>query len=134
MDQVISELVPPPERDPGLEAGDLLDQGRDDTYAAYDYLSAMYAEGLITPAEVRDWLGEEYRHVELFEPAPDGEVLRPIHELRGGERQAVSTLMDSELDGVGGARYAAYRDHYDARGSFQAASARDAEAHRTGQR
>jgi hypothetical protein len=142
-DEVISGAVPAPGVDPGFDPGDILDQGRDETYAAYDYLTALNANGLIPANQIPD---------EYFQTAPpysgasfettvyhDGRpVLKPIGELHGGERQALVTWMYNEDGGgVGGDEFKAYLDNYDASDSFDGAAAQSlerAQAHRQGLR
>lgn len=139
-DEIINGAIPAPERDPGFNPGDILDLGRDDTYAAHEYLNAMIANDQVPEGvEVPD---------ELFQQAPpypgapfettvyeNGKpVLKPVNELDGGVRQELFNLVGDEDNGIGGDGFAHYRNDYEASNDYQRAVARDAEAHRQGLR
>lgn len=138
-DQIIDGLLPEPTPDHGFHPGDINDQGRDDTYAAYDYLTALNAAGRVPADQIPDFMIET---APVYPGGPSGPVyhdghpvLRPVHELTGGERQALVNLLGNEDTGIGGPEFEAYRDNYNAYTSYSQAAAEsldEAEAHRQG--
>jgi hypothetical protein len=139
-DEVVNGLIPAPERDLGFDPGDIQDQGRDDSYAAYDYLNALVQndqlpEGFEVPDEFVQYAppysGASFE-TRVYE---DGHpVLKPISELDGSQRRELINLIGSEDSGIGGREFEVYWNHYDASASYGDAVATDAEAHRAGLR
>lgn len=136
-DEIIKGAIEAPSRDIGFETN-ILDQGYDNTYASYAYLDAMIEAGQVTTADVpRELLRTYYvyyPHVEMPVLVDGKPVLKPVSELDGGERQLLINLVGSELNGIGGSQFQAFRQDYDASVDFLRAYARDAEAHRLGLR
>jgi hypothetical protein len=142
-DAVISGTIQAPTADQGFDPGDILDQGRDDTYAAYDYLHALNSTGqLPDDFEIPDQFiryGPPYPGAPFETPMYENgrPMLKPINELHGSERQELINLIGNEDTGIGGEDFAVYRSHYNAADSFDSAAVQGldrAEAHRQGLR
>jgi hypothetical protein len=139
-DEIINGAIPAPERDDGYNPGDILDLGRDETYAAHEYLTAMILndqfndygdlpDGVLETAPPYSGAPFETTVYENGRP-----VLVPVAELDGGVRRELFLFVGHEHDGIGGDGFDRYRNDYNASGDYQQAVARNAEAHRQGLR
>ncbi|QSB15597.1 hypothetical protein JQS43_04395 [Natronosporangium hydrolyticum] len=135
VDDILAGYIAPPTRDNSFDHGGILDLGRDNTYAAHEYLTAMIATDSFP--EDRE-IPTELLLTEPPDETPvyvDGRpVLKPVADLDGDERNDLFLLVGNETDGVGGDAFRFYRNEYQASSDFQRVFGRDPENHRQGLR